>query len=134
MLLPWGIRCLQIGVLVLATAACGSAQERPAREVAERFHAALAQRDGRTACALLAPETLDELEQSAQDPCEQAVLAEGLLGVRSPEQVRVFGTMAQVRYDAETVFLTRFQQGWKVMAVGCTPEPAERYDCRVEGG
>jgi hypothetical protein len=134
MVLPWGIRLLPIAVLVLATAACGSSQDRAAREVADRFEAAVADRDGRTACALLAPETLAELEQSAREPCVEAVVGEGLPGVRDLEQVRVFGTMAQVRYGDETLFLARFPEGWKVMAAGCAPEPADRYDCQVEGG
>jgi hypothetical protein len=134
MVLPWGVRLLPIGVLVFAAAACGSSQDRAAREVAERFEAAVAQQDGRTACGLLAPETLAQLEQSEQEPCADAVVGERLPGVRVPEQVRVFGTMAQVRYGADTVFLTRFQEGWRVMAAGCTPAPAERYDCQVEGG
>ena len=74
------------------------------------------------------------VEQSAQRPCPQGLFDEGLRAVRDPTEARVFGTMAQVRYRSETVFLTRFRDGWKVMAAGCTPAAAERYDCRIQGG
>jgi hypothetical protein len=134
MILQFGGRILSVGALVLGTAACGSSQDQPVRDVTERFYAAVAQRDGRTACRLLAPETLGELEQSAHRPCPQALLDEGLPPARGPGGVRAFGTMAQVRYPSETVFLSRFSDGWKVMAAGCTPAAAERYDCRVTGG
>ena len=134
MVLPWGIRLLPVGVLVLGGAACGSSQELPAQAAAEQFYAAVTQHDGRAACRLLVPETLKQVEESGQAPCAEAVLQELRPEVRDPEQVRVFGTMAQVGYDGETVFLTRFRDGWKVMAAGCKPGTVERYDCQVEGG
>ena len=134
MTLPSGFRLLPLVVLLLATSACGSSQDGRAHDVAVRFNSAVADRDGAVACGLLAPETLDEVEQSAQRPCPQGLFDEGLRGVRDPAEVRVFGTMAQVRYRSEAVFLTRFRDGWKVMAAGCTPAAAERYSCRIQGG
>jgi ketosteroid isomerase-like protein len=131
---PSGLRLLPLGVLVLAASACGSSQDDPARDVAVRFYSAVADRDGPAACDLLAPETLDEVEQSARRPCPEGLFDEGLRAVRDPAETRVFGTMAQVRYRSETVFLTRFRDGWKVMAAGCAPAAAERYDCRIQGG
>jgi hypothetical protein len=133
MTLPSGFRLLLLGVLMLAASACGSSQDPSARDVAVQFNSAVADRDGAVACGLLAPETLDEVEQSAQRPCPQGLFDEGLRAVGDPAEVRVFGTMAQVRYRSETVFLTRFRDGWKVMAAGCTPAADERYDCRIQG-
>jgi len=129
---PLGL--LVLSLLALTATACGSTQDQPARDVAVRFYSAVADHDGRVACGLLAPDTVDELEQSARKPCAQALFDEGLPTVRQPEQVRAYGTMAQVGYDGETVFLTRFPDGWRVMAAGCTPAAAERYNCQVKGG
>ena len=134
MVLPLGIRLLPVGVLVLGGSACGSSQDLPAQDAVEQFYAAITRQDGRAACRLLAPETLKAVEESAQAPCAEGVLQELPPEERRPEQVRVFGTMAQVGYTDETVFLTRFQDGWKVMAAGCSPGAVERYDCQVEGG
>ena len=94
MTLPSGFRLLSLGVLLLAASACGSSQDEPARDVAVQFNSAVGDRDGAVACGLLAPETLDEVEQSAQRPCSQGLFDEGLRAVRNPADVRVFGTMA----------------------------------------
>jgi hypothetical protein len=52
-----------------------------------------------------------------------------------PEGVEVFETMAQVRYDGETVFLTRVGDSWRVWAAACErPAAARTYDCSVQGG
>lgn len=45
----------------------------------------------------------------------------------------VFGTMAQVRYPEDTVFLARFRSGWRVMAAACSPQAHDPYDCRIKG-
>jgi hypothetical protein len=42
--------------------------------------------------------------------------------------------MTQVRFAQDTIFLARFQSGWKVMAAGCSPVPGHPYDCRLQGG
>ena len=34
-----------------------------------------------------------------------------------------YGTMARARYEEDTLFLTRFESGWRVMAAACTPRP-----------
>jgi hypothetical protein len=133
MVLPPSIRLLPVALLVLTASACGSTQDQAARDVAVEFYSAVADHDGRVACHLLAPETVHELEQSAQKPCADALFDEHLPAVREPKRVRAYGTMAQVGFGGETVFLTRFPDGWRVMAAGCTPAAAERYDCQVKG-
>jgi hypothetical protein len=40
--------------------------------------------------------------------------------------------MAQVRYAGETAFLTRFEDGWRIVAAACTPVRS-RYDCSIQG-
>ena len=134
MVLPSRLRLLPLGLLVLGAPACGSSQDGPVRDVAVQFSSAVAQHEGRAACDLLAPDTRKEFEQSAQKPCAEALFDEDLPSVRESAQVRAFGTMAQVGAGSETVFLTRFPDGWKVMAAGCTPGAFERYDCQVKGG
>jgi hypothetical protein len=48
---------------------CGTTERAPdAAAVAERFHAALGDRDGEAACAELSAETASDLEQQAQAP------------------------------------------------------------------
>jgi hypothetical protein len=101
---------------------------------------------GADACALLAPETRSELEQSAQRPCDRAVLAESIPDVGRVRDSKMFGGKAQVRFAgtrdgrgeraavADTVFLAEFPDGWKVVAAACTPRERRPYDCRVEGG
>jgi hypothetical protein len=46
---------------------------------------------------------------------------EGLPAADALEGTAVFGTMAQVRFEGDTLFVSRFPRGWRVMAAGCTP-------------
>jgi hypothetical protein len=125
-----GVAALVAGVLLVGCAA----PPAPAAAVGDRFYRAVGGSDWNAACALLAPETRADLEQSAGSPCPAALRDEELPDpgpvVRSVE----FGTMTQVRYRQDTVFLARFQSGWKVMAVACSPGPGHPYDCRLQGG
>jgi hypothetical protein len=100
---------------------------------AASFYRAFAAHDGLKACDLLAPATRSEVAQSAGKPCPQALLEEDVPSPGSPIRTEVFGTMAEVRYVGETAFLTRFDGGWKVMAVSCTHPPNQPYDCQVKG-
>jgi hypothetical protein len=45
-----------------------------------------------------------------------------------------FGTMAQVRFSGDVMFVSEFGNGWKVMAAGCSPVPGHPYDCTLQGG
>ena len=124
--------CLLSG---LALAGCASAGDRAdaAADVAVRMLAAADAQDGTAACAALAPDTLDELEQSAGKPCADAILEEDLPAPGRVAGADVYGQWAQVRLDADTVFLAVFPDGWRVVAAGCTPRGERPYDCRVEG-
>jgi hypothetical protein len=136
-------------VAMSSVSGCVSGEGRQAADVAADFHAAVASREAIGACALLAPETRRELEQSAQQPCDQAVLAESIPDVGRVQDSNLFGGKAQVRFAgargvradradeagiADTVFLAEFPDGWKVVAAACTPRDGLPYDCQVEGG
>jgi hypothetical protein len=126
-----------VSVAMLALTGCTDAQREPVTETAAAFYTALANDDGAGACAELAARTRSEVEQSAQKPCEQAILEEDipvLDDAADPPDVSTFGTGAQVRYAGETTFLSRFRTGWLVVAAGCVPGPGEVYDCQVEAG
>ncbi len=125
---------MAVALLLVPMTGCGGAADtRAAEETAAAFHAAVARRDGAAACAVLAPQTVSELEQSARQPCPQAVVAEDIPEVAGVRSSKMFGSQAQVRFDGDTVFLSEFDGRWKVVAVACTPRPALPYDCRVKG-
>lgn len=126
-----------LGVLVLCLTGCGGVGQRPATDTAQSFYAAVQERDGAAACALLVASTRAEVEQSEGKPCARAILEEDIPAGERPVATQVFGTMAEVRYPQETAFLARSDQGWKVLAVACgtRPQGPERpYDCAVTGG
>jgi hypothetical protein len=133
---PMGRRCLNASVaamsLVLATG-CGS-QQPASTSAATRFAEALDDSDAATACGYLAPETRSDLESSAGKPCPAALTEEDLPSAGPVEDSDAFGTMAEVRFAGDTMFLARFQNGWKVMAAGCSPQPGQPYNCLLQGG
>jgi hypothetical protein len=118
-------------------ASCASAQRDEAASAAEAFYTAIAASDGQTACDLLTPSTRQEVEEASGDSCPAAIV-ELLRGLDAhtgadPVHVEAFGTMAQVRTEADTAFLHRFHGHWRVVAAGCETGPAGVYDCHVQG-
>lgn len=131
-----GITLVALG---LSLSACGGSQDAAASDVAARFFEAVAQDDGAAACAQLTPATRSELEQSSGEDCATAILEE-LSDVRGNGEdggdggdVEVYGTMAQVRWGHDAVFLTRMPDGWRILATGCAPRADAPYDCAVTG-
>ena len=120
----------------LAATGCGGpgGREDAAAAVAVRLLDAVGQGDGAAACAVLAPETLAELEESADQPCAEAVLDEDLPAPGEVTGTDVYGQWAQVRLDDDTVFLAVFPGGWRVVAAGCQPRGDRPYDCALQGG
>ncbi|WP_203045049.1 hypothetical protein [Pimelobacter simplex] len=49
-------------------------------------------------------------------------------------ETEVYATAAQVRTGTDTVFLGRFDDGWRVVAAGCAASGDAPYECAVEGG
>lgn len=121
--------------LVLALAGCaGGARAESAGSSAQAFEQAMAQHDGAAACRLLAPETAAEVAQSADGSCADGVLAQDLPEAGAVQDSSVWGRSAQVRMAADTLFLSHFNRGWRVLAAGCTPRTGKPYDCTVQGG
>jgi uncharacterized protein YceK len=122
-----------VGVL-LALTGCSSVGDRSdaASAVAVRLLTAVADRDGATACATLAPDTAKAVAEN--DPCAEAILDERLPPPGTVEKTAVYGQWAQVGLSDDTVFLAAFPGGWRVVAAGCTPQGNRPYDCAVQAG
>jgi hypothetical protein len=112
---------------------CGGSQDVAVANAAEEFFFSVNRGEGSAACALLAPTTRSELEQSTGKECATAILEE-VSDVRGDHgDVEVFGTMAQVRWHRDAVFLTRTPDGWRVLAAGCVSRGDGPLDCVVKG-
>ncbi len=122
-------------VVAVSLSACSAtvSDSDPARVAAQEFYAAVAHGDSAAACTLLAPETRSSLEQSTDQPCEQALPQERLPAAQV-RRVQVYGQAAFVELDADTAFLGRFPEGWRVTAAGCRERPDRPYDCQLEVG
>lgn len=130
------VSVLVVGLpVVLVLAGCGAdLQKQEAAATADRF-AADVTADPAGACALLAPRTLRSVEQDGE-PCVQALPEVDLPNPGGHATVSVAGHSALVRYARETVFLSLFDDGWRVTAAGCSrasSDSAVPYDCMVEG-
>lgn len=123
-----------VAPLALGLSGCGGSQDDAVSDTAAEFYTAVADGDGAAACVLLAPATRSELEQSSGQSCDQAIGSEGLPTVGDPIEVAAFGTSGWVRFDGETAFLSRFTEGWRVIAAGCTARDERPHDCKITGG
>ena len=103
-------------------------------ESAVAFHQALDSGDGHAACDLLAPKTVEQLEEQADAACPDALAALPLATGGDPVQATAYGLAAEVVLVGDTVFLTHAPGGWLVTAAGCSPVPDQPYDCQVKGG
>jgi hypothetical protein len=122
-----------IAVLLLCGCA-GSGRADSAQSSAEQFERALSGGDGAAACELLAPDTAQEVAASAGTTCAKGVLEEDLPEAGSVESSTAWGRSAQVQLASDTLFLSHFDDGWKVLAAGCSPQSGKPYDCTVQGG
>src|SRR3954462_7998811 len=89
-------------VAAAALAGCGQPAEGSAAATAERLATAVAVGDGAAACAVLAPDTVEELEQSAGTPCPKAIGEEELPPPGAVESVDVYGQWARVVTSGDT--------------------------------
>ncbi|RSS84173.1 hypothetical protein EF918_01435 [Streptomyces sp. WAC06614] len=120
---------------MLAASGCGgpAAREDAAAAVGAAFAAAVTAGDHVRACALLAPQTRQELEQNERKNCPSAFASQELPRARGVRGVEAYGRQAMVRMTGDTLFLSLFTAGWKVVAAGCTPRPERPYDCLLKG-
>ena len=127
---------LAVGLPVaLVLGGCGGAIERQDAAATADVFVADVTADPAAACALLAPRTRESVEQDGT-PCVQALPEADIPAPGARGTVSVAGHSAQVRYARETVFLSLFDDGWRVTAAGCTrgsSDQAVPYDCTVEG-
>ena len=130
---PRGLAAASTALAVAFLAAgCGGAQDRAATTVATRFISAAQGGDGTAACDLLAPAAREELAKTAGVPCPEAVLEEDLGSQETgPTDITVFDAMAQASVGSQTLFLSRYDGRWLVVAAACTPVPDRPYDCSI---
>jgi hypothetical protein len=121
---------LALAVAGATLAGCASAQQDAASETATAFLTAAAKGDGAGACALLVPDAAGGLE-TGDTECAQEIVKLGLAGGRAGA-AEVWGGNARVQVGADTVFLTRWDAGWRVTAAGCEAQPGRPADCDVE--
>ncbi|NUT30783.1 MAG: hypothetical protein HOV84_33525 [Streptomyces sp.] len=130
--------CVAVGVLLTigVVGGCGTVSERQddVRDTAAAFERALGEGAYAHVCAVLAPGTVEELEQSADAPCAKALSEEQLPSGGAVRQTDVYGNQARAVLASDVLFLSHFTGGWKVMAAGCRQRPHEPYQCRIKGG
>ena len=129
----WSLMALVSVLPVMASCASLGPDPVTAGTTAAAFHRAITDRDGAAACALLAPETLAEVEQTTGDSCDQAILTQDLPDAQSVQDSQAFGRGAQVVLDGDVLFLAVFDGQWRVTAAGCEPDGNRPYDCTVKG-
>lgn len=127
---------LLTAALLGALTGCGGVdvREDAASRAATRFEESLRAADAARGCAALAPGTRDELEQNAELPCARALPDAGLPDAGPVRSVDVHGKQARVVAAGDTLFLSSFPRGWKVVAAGCTERPEQPYQCLIKGG
>lgn len=126
----WGVPAVLVALLLVGGCA-PSPRSGQAREAALAFVAA----DTASACALLAPATLEAVERDR--PCPEELAADNLPASGEVTRVEIAGNGAQVKLGDQTLFLALFDDGWRITAAGCShagDDPAEPYDCTVKGG
>ena len=121
-------------VALLALAGCGGADPGAPAAAAEAFARAAAGGDPEGACALLSP-TVAEALAGDSGSCAKAVAEDPPPGAARVVRSERYGQQARVVTDADTIFLSRFPSGWKVIAAGCTAQGGGKpYDCTISEG
>jgi hypothetical protein len=97
------------------------------------FEAAARQQDVDAACGLLTEDAAHEVAKSSSS------CAEGLSDLELPDSgswtnTEVYGQEARLRFQHDTVFVTKTPAGWRVAAAGCQEEQDGSFDCLVQGG
>ena len=86
------------------------------------------------ACGLLSEQVRKDLEQNEQAACTEALGKIELPPASAQQSVDVFEQHARVALAGDVMFLARFDDGWKVTAAGCKPQPDDApYECELGG-
>jgi hypothetical protein len=120
-----------VGALLLATG-CGSGESSAVENAAQRFEAAVAARDAATACLMLGSAARSQIESSAGKPCVDAWAGERVPVGGHVARVRAYGSMAIVELDADTIFLAKYADGWRITAADCAPKANKPFDCQIK--
>jgi hypothetical protein len=122
-------------VAVAGLTGCGGAGTAAPEAAATSFARAAAAGDGAAGCRILSPSVAEEVARSAGTSCADALRGSPPPGAASVRDARRYGRQAVVVTAGDTIFLSEFPDGWKVIAAGCTRQPGdEPYDCTVSGG
>jgi hypothetical protein len=103
-------------------------------DTVQRFQDELTTGNAGQACALLAPNTVEGLEEGEAGSCPDKLARLSLPQSGAVTDSRAYGRSAQVLLQDDTVFLTRSGDEWKITAAGCIQRGERPYDCDVEGG
>lgn len=127
---------LPLGAVLLGLTACGGPGEREAdaSAAATAFERDLDGGDRTAMCAALAPNTRSEIEDAEKKACADAIGAQDLPAGGAVRAVDVYGRQARATLASDTLFLSQFSDGWKIVAAGCRPQPGRPYHCSVKGG
>lgn len=123
-----------VAVATLVVSRCGGQGNAEADNVlaaVQRFAAATGS-DPAQACGMLAPNTLSELEDS-EGPCADSLPKQDLPALHGVGPVTVYGKDAMVHLAQDTLFLARFDDGWRITAAGCTAQGNAPYKCKLKG-
>jgi hypothetical protein len=113
---------------IIVCAGCAAGRGTDAGAVAANFLTAVGDGDLRTACALLASHTREQLEFSEGQSCA-SVLESVDLQEGDVDDTVVWGDRAQARTSAGMIFLVEMKVGWRVSAAGYVRTEAGPHDC-----
>jgi hypothetical protein len=126
-----------VGMMAGTTVVTGCSALNPGTDAAadtvQRFHDELAAGNTGQACALLAPNAVESVEEGEAGSCPDKLAKLSLPQSATVTESRAYGRSAQVLLQDDTVFLTRSGNEWKITAAGCTPRGERPYDCNVKG-
>jgi hypothetical protein len=123
-----------IGIAASTAACSGSPSAGSAQRTAEAAIQASVTHDSSALCALLAPDTAQQLEQQQSAPCADAIQSLNLGQPSDPGPAQVWGSSALVPMGPDAVFLTDVNGRWRVFAAGCTLRGEHPADCKLGGG
>jgi hypothetical protein len=124
-------------LVALAAGGCGTGGDRAqARQVVERFYAAIAAHHPDVACRQLSASTQKQLESQSKQSCPSVI---DRLQLGSGGVVGVYVAIINAKVDVrgnESAFLGKEPAGWRITAAGCKAtqgKPRDRpLECEVQ--